>query len=49
MEDSGALPIEMNVDNIHMGDLIDIYPYEGKTVNTNTENICNWNLKSDTF
>ena len=50
MEDSGALPIEMNVDNIHMGDLIDIYPYEGKTVNTNTgENICNWNLKSDTL
>ena len=36
MEDSGALPIEMNVDNIHMGDLIDLYPYEGKTVNTNT-------------
>ena len=50
MEDSGALPIEMNVDNIHMGDLIDIYPYEGKTVNTNTgETICNWNLKSDTL
>jgi aconitate hydratase 2/2-methylisocitrate dehydratase len=50
MEDSGALPIEMNVDNIHMGDLIDIYPYEGKTVNTNTGTIiCNWNLKSDTI
>ena len=50
MEDSGALPIEMNVDNIHMGDLIDIYPYEGKTVNTNTgKTICNWNLKSDTL
>ena len=31
MEDSGALPIEMPVDDLNMGDVIDIYPYEGVT------------------
>ncbi|MFA0077409.1 bifunctional aconitate hydratase 2/2-methylisocitrate dehydratase [Vibrio artabrorum] len=29
MEDSGALPIELNVQEMNMGDIIDIYPYEG--------------------
>lgn len=29
MEDSGALPIELDVQKMHMGDVIDIYPYEG--------------------
>ncbi|MDC7684972.1 bifunctional aconitate hydratase 2/2-methylisocitrate dehydratase [Asticcacaulis sp. BYS171W] len=29
-EDSGALPIEVDVSNLNMGDVIDIYPYEGK-------------------
>ena len=29
MEDSGALPIELNVQDMSMGDVIDIYPYEG--------------------
>lgn len=29
MEDSGALPIELNVQEMNMGDVIDIYPYEG--------------------
>ncbi|WP_067209343.1 bifunctional aconitate hydratase 2/2-methylisocitrate dehydratase [Marinomonas aquimarina] len=29
MEDAGALPIEMDVDGMEMGDVIDIYPYEG--------------------
>ena len=29
MEDSGALPIELNVQDMDMGDVIDIYPYEG--------------------
>lgn len=29
MEDSGALPIELNVDKLKMGDVIDIFPYEG--------------------
>lgn len=30
MEDSGALPIEVDVSNLAMGDVIDIFPYEGK-------------------
>ncbi|MGY4879531.1 bifunctional aconitate hydratase 2/2-methylisocitrate dehydratase [Vreelandella aquamarina] len=30
MEDSGALPVEMDVSNLNMGDVIDVYPYEGK-------------------
>ncbi len=30
MEDAGALPIECEVKNLHMGDVVDIYPYEGK-------------------
>ena len=29
MEDSGSLPLEMCVDNLNMGDIIDIYPYDG--------------------
>ncbi|WP_017443572.1 bifunctional aconitate hydratase 2/2-methylisocitrate dehydratase [Gayadomonas joobiniege] len=28
MEDSGALPIELDVDKMEMGDVIDIYPFE---------------------
>ena len=39
MEDSGALPIEMPVENINMGDVIDIYPYEGITKMNKTQNI----------
>ncbi|WP_027467423.1 bifunctional aconitate hydratase 2/2-methylisocitrate dehydratase [Deefgea rivuli] len=30
MEDAGALPIEFDVTNLNMGDVITIYPYEGK-------------------
>ena len=29
MEDSGALPIECDVEDFAMGDVIDVYPYEG--------------------
>jgi aconitate hydratase 2/2-methylisocitrate dehydratase len=29
LEDAGALPIECDVTGMHMGDLIDIFPYEG--------------------
>ncbi|SIO95419.1 bifunctional aconitate hydratase 2/2-methylisocitrate dehydratase [Vibrio spartinae] len=29
LEDSGAMPIEVDVSNINMGDVIDIYPYQG--------------------
>ncbi len=48
MEDSGALPIEMPVDNLNMGDVIDIYPYEGITRAHETQKeICRFHLKTD--
>lgn len=43
MEDSGALPIELDVQQMHMGDVIDIFPYEG-VVKKAGENIANFNL-----
>jgi len=39
MEDSGALPIEMDVSKLQMGDTIDIYPHEGKVVTSSGETI----------
>ncbi|MCP4767414.1 MAG: aconitate hydratase B, partial [Gammaproteobacteria bacterium] len=30
MEDAGALPIEMDVSKMEMGDVIDVYPHEGR-------------------
>ncbi len=30
MEDAGALPVEFDVSGLGMGDVIDVYPYEGK-------------------
>ncbi len=29
MEDAGALPLEMDVSQMSMGDVVDVYPYEG--------------------
>merc|ERR1711871_569167 len=47
MEDSGALPIEMDVSKMSMGDVIDIYPYEGVTKNAETgEVLCDFQLKT---
>ncbi|NLS12769.1 bifunctional aconitate hydratase 2/2-methylisocitrate dehydratase [Vibrio sp. SM6] len=43
MEDSGALPIELDVQNMNMGDVIDIYPYEG-VVRKNNEVIAEFTL-----
>lgn len=39
MEDSGALPLEMDVTNLNMGDVIDIFPYEGKVKRHGTEEV----------
>ncbi|AMD01079.1 bifunctional aconitate hydratase 2/2-methylisocitrate dehydratase [Halomonas chromatireducens] len=39
MEDSGALPIEMDVANMEMGDVIDVYPYEGKVCKHGTDEL----------
>jgi len=48
MEDAGALPIECDVDNMETGDVIDIYPYEGKVLRHGTDEvICEFKLKTD--
>ncbi|NVF14855.1 bifunctional aconitate hydratase 2/2-methylisocitrate dehydratase [Vreelandella maris] len=39
MEDSGALPVEMDVTNLNMGDVIDVYPYEGKVCKHGTDDV----------
>jgi len=47
MEDAGALPIEMDVEKMNMGDVIDVYPYEGVAKNAETgEVLCNFELKT---
>ena len=47
MEDAGALPIEMPVDDLNMGDVIDVYPYEGKVCKHGTDEvICEFSLKT---
>merc|ERR1719461_1303328 len=49
MEDSGALPIELDVQKMNMGDVIDIYVYEGKVMRHDTGEVIvdNFSLKSD--
>lgn len=48
MEDSGALPIEFDVSNLETGDVIDIYPYEGKvTRHDSDELLASFELKTD--
>jgi len=48
MEDSGALPIELDVTQFNMGDVIDIYPYEGVVKEHDTEKVLStFKLKSD--
>ncbi|MBU3561462.1 bifunctional aconitate hydratase 2/2-methylisocitrate dehydratase [Polynucleobacter hallstattensis] len=45
MEDAGALPIEINVSNMDMGDEIELRPYEGKAFKNGKE-IASFSLKS---
>ncbi len=48
LEDAGALPVECDVTKLKMGDVIDIYPYEGKIKNAETgEELCDFSLKTD--
>ena len=48
MEDSGALPIECDVSRMQMGDLLDIYPYQGVVKRHGTDEvICEFALKTD--
>ena len=45
-EDSGALPIEVDVSKLEMGDVIDVLPYDGKLLR-NGEVVTEFKLKSE--
>lgn len=45
-EDSGALPIEVDVSKLEMGDVIEVMPYDGKIVK-NGETVAEFKLRSD--
>jgi aconitate hydratase 2/2-methylisocitrate dehydratase len=45
-EDSGSLPIEVDVSKLDMGDVIDIYPYAGK-IEKNGQQVASFQLKSE--
>ncbi|QYJ79180.1 bifunctional aconitate hydratase 2/2-methylisocitrate dehydratase [Shewanella acanthi] len=48
MEDAGALPIELDVSKMEMGDVIDIYPYAGVVKRHGTEEVISeFSLKTD--
>jgi len=47
MEDSGALPLECDVSKMNMGDVIVLYPYQGKIENEAGEVISTFELKTD--
>jgi aconitate hydratase 2 / 2-methylisocitrate dehydratase len=46
MEDSGALPIELDVSQMNMGDVVELRPYEGKALKDGKV-IAEFKLKSD--
>ncbi len=46
MEDAGALPIELDVSKMNMGDVIELRPYEGRALK-NGEVIAEFKVKSD--
>jgi len=46
MEDAGALPIELDVSQMNMGDVVELRPYEGKALK-NGEVIAQFALKSE--
>ncbi|MDH2238530.1 bifunctional aconitate hydratase 2/2-methylisocitrate dehydratase [Pigmentiphaga sp. GD03639] len=46
MEDAGALPLELDVSKMEMGDVVELRPYEGKALK-NGEVIAEFELKSD--
>ena len=48
MEDAGALPFECDVANLNMGDVVDVYPYEGKITKHDTQDVvATFALKTD--
>ncbi len=46
MEDAGALPIEVDISKLEMGDVIDIYPYQGK-IEKDGELLAEFSLKTE--
>ncbi|SFM08420.1 bifunctional aconitate hydratase 2/2-methylisocitrate dehydratase [Variovorax sp. OV329] len=46
MEDAGALPIELDVSQMNMGDVVELRPYEGKALK-NGEVIAQFQVKSE--
>ena len=46
MEDAGSLPIELNVDQMNMGDTIELRPYDGKALKDG-QVIAEFKVKSD--
>ena len=49
MEDAGTLVFEADVEKMETGDVITIFPHEGKVENESSENISSFELKSETF
>ena len=49
MEDAGTLVFEDDVEKMESGDVITIFPHEGKIENESSENISSFELKSETF
>ncbi|WP_439437272.1 bifunctional aconitate hydratase 2/2-methylisocitrate dehydratase [Salinivibrio costicola] len=48
MEDAGALPIELDVTSLNMGDVIDLYPADGKVCKHGTDDVLStFQLKTD--
>lgn len=48
MEDAGALPIELEVSKMEMGDVIDIYPYAGQVKRHGSDEVISeFSLKTD--
>jgi aconitate hydratase 2/2-methylisocitrate dehydratase len=46
MEDAGALPIELDVSQLEMGDVVELRPYEGKAIK-NGDVVATFQVKSD--
>ena len=50
LEDAGALPVELDVSALEMGDVIDLYPYEGKVTRHGSEvALATFTLKTQTL
>ena len=50
LEDSGALAFECDVSKMNLGDVIEIYPYEQKVINSETQELlCDYEYKSNTL